>query len=119
MTVLILCLAFLLPTGSIARDMLRDTTSRPQPRPKRMYEAPFRQPGGKLPARPEGMASLKAEIALTPPGQHRVPELPPARKDHDDWRFSTEEFHIAWESWFEGQPEDQAVVYAWAGTGRG
>jgi hypothetical protein len=116
---LALALGFVLPTISFAWDIAgtpRDGAR--TPRPKRMYEAPFRQPGKKLPTRPEGMASLKAEIALTPAGRHLVPDLPPPRKEHDDWRFSTIEWEIARDSFFADQPDDRAVIREWQGAGR-
>lgn len=117
MTAAYLFLALLLPTGSIAWDMLRDTNSKPEPRPKRMYQAPHREPGETLPKRPEGMASLKAEIALTPPGRHRAPELKPI-KAHPDWPWSTQEFELRWDAFFDGLPDDAHVVKDWVGTGR-
>ncbi len=123
MTVLYLCLAFLLPTGSIAWDIARTPRDGAwSPRPKRMYEAPFRQPGETLPHRPEGMQALKAEIALTPAAVEVLVVAPPVtlttRKEHDDWRFNTTEWEIARESFFGDQPDDLAVQRVWAGVGR-
>ena len=117
MTVLYLCLGLLLPVSSFAWDIARTPRDgAPKPRPKRQYEAPHHEPGETLPKRPEGMASLKAEIALTPPGRHRAPELKPI-KAHPDWAWNTTEFEVAWDDFFAGQPVDQAVVYEWAGAG--
>ncbi len=115
-----LCLAFLLPAGSIVRDIIRTPRDGAwTPRPKRQYEAPYRQPGPDLPHRPEGNAALKAEIAQIPAGY--VPARPVSlhtRKDHDDWRFKTGEWEIARELFFADQPDDQAVQRVWAGAGR-
>jgi len=103
--------------------------SKPAPRPKRMYEAVQVRPSLLLPVRPEGMASMKAEIALIPEGFSRprvvevaeVIDAPPGyvpappvklrtRKEHEDWRFDTVEWVIARDSWFEGLPDDRAVM---------
>lgn len=86
------------------------------PDPAPVYEAPFRQPGPDLPQRPEGMKSLKAEIAKTPPGRHRAPELK-VHKVHPDWAWNTQEWEQARDSFFADVPDDQAVIKAWAGVG--
>src|SRR5262245_26500809 len=52
-------------------------------------------------------AAMRADVAFV--------ETPTARfrqtgKDHTDWRFDTDEWHIARESFFAEQPEDMAVM---------
>lgn len=97
----------------------------PDPVPAYVYKPRVHSRGPILPHRPEGMQSLKAEIALTPEGRHRAEDLvaaPPVNlhpiKDHDDWRFSTDEYRLTFDRHFEGQPNDQAVQRVWAGAGR-
>ena len=107
-----LCLAFLAPLASFTWDIRRTPRDGAwTPRPKRQY------PGGPLPRRPEGKAALKAEIALTPPGRHRAPELKPI-KTHPDWPWDTQEFEMRWDTFFDGLPDDAHVIKPWAGAGR-
>lgn len=133
MTAYYLCLALLLlPAGSIALDIVRTPRDGAwTPRPKRIYVAPFGQPGAPLPKRPEGMAALKAEIALTPPEDTtvlKVEAVPPGyvpapplhlrtRPKHVDW-LDTQEIEKVWDEHFADQPDDQAVQRVWAGVGR-
>ena len=89
------------------------------PDPVPVYEAPFGQPGTPLPKRPEGMASLKAEIALTPPGYVPAPPVDlRTRKAHADWPWDTAEIEMRWDAHFADQPDDQAVQREWIGAGR-
>lgn len=134
MTVLYLCLAFLVPAGSIALDMLREGRSvEPAAVAVRPYSALFRQPGAKLPHRPEGMASLKAEIAKAPTSTVHVERsvligLPadgfvatpewrmPKHRKTPDW-IKTDEHKFAWSDFFADEPDDLAIQRKWDGAG--
>jgi len=87
-------------------------------RPKRLYEAPFRQPGPPLKKRPEGKQALKAEIALTPPGYVPAPPVVlHTRRSHVDW-LNTQEIELRWQEHFADQPDGLAVQREWMGAGR-
>lgn len=76
----------------------------------------------RLPKRPEGRQALKAEILLAVDADPVLIPAPPVhlhvRREHDDWRFDTDEFQIAWDAFFDGEPEDEALQRTWTGNGR-
>jgi len=96
------------------------------------YEPEVHSRGAKLPTRPEGMASLKAEIAKAPKstvhversvliglpadGFEPTPAWRPKPRKTPEW-VTTDEHKFAELDFFADQPDDQAVQRKWTGTG--
>ena len=115
--------AGLLWTGLTAAVMLAGPAAIDKEPVAGRHRAPLMgQPAAPLPKRPEGRAALKAEIAASTSDNLPVLADRPvgaSGKRHDpDWRFRTDEWEIARASFFEGQPQDQAITRPWAGVGR-
>jgi len=115
MTVALLFAGLLLPLASIGVDLLRDTQDlpplglrrAPEPESERVGRHRAELVGPPLPKRPAGKAALKREIQLAPLGP-----TPPLRirKDHPDWVWSTDEHRMVFVSFFDGLPDDLAVM---------
>jgi hypothetical protein len=128
---LVLLFAALLFAGVVA--LLPPDRIDPPYKPRHSAIAARRQPGATLDPLTLALPPIEAS-PLTDVDLHRViaalstsDNLPvlaerptgASGKRHDlDWRFRTDEWEIARASFFEGQPQDQAITRPWAGVGR-